>query len=185
MADSLPMDQQDEVTPVLPHLAPEFYTWLWWRSDQSGGAFEVGSGDDGQAVGRIELWVDDRLAFRIPGDKKVSAVLTGDNPAESLEAKAALFGGKVLHELRLRIKREDREFAVTLKGPEMHLTRVSLPQQLQDSEEEAIYDRLFLYDELVFIVEGLFRDFTNARLSPTWADETAPAIRAWVEGSGG
>lgn len=171
---------QDDVTPVVPHLAPEFYTWLWYRSDQQGGSFDL----DGD-VGRIELWVDDRLAFRVPGDKKVSAVLTGDNPAESLEAKAALYGGKVLHEVRLRIKRDDRDFAVNLKGPEMHLTRVSLPQTLQDTEEEAIYDRLFLYDELVFIIEGLFKAFTAERLGSAWAEETVPAMRAWVEGSAG
>lgn len=180
MSESL---TQDDVTPVVPHLAPEFYTWLWWRSEQSGGSFDVDEGDAKQAVGRIELWVDDRLAFRIPGDKKVSAVLTGDNPAESLEAKAALFGGKVLHEVRLRLKREDREFAVTLKGPEMHLTRISLPQALKDSEEEAIYDRLFLYDELVFIIQGLFQAFSAERLSEAWTRTTAPALREWVEGS--
>jgi len=115
MADSDLISGESDVTPVVPHLAPEFYTWLWYRSDQSGGSFDLDGGDN--PVGRIELWVDDRLAFRVPGDKKVSAVLTGDNPAESLEAKAALYGGKVLHEVRLRIKRDERDFAVTLKGP--------------------------------------------------------------------
>ena len=175
---------QDEPTPIVPHIAPEFYTWLWYRSDQSGGVFDLEATGAGDAVGRIECWVDNRLAFRVPGDKKVSAVLTGDNPAESLEAKAALFGGKVLHEIRLRIKRDDRDFAVTLKGSEVHLTRVSLPQTLQESDEEAIYDRMFLYDELVFILRGLFQAFTAERLSSVWADETVPAMRAWVEGAG-
>ncbi|MFK7930569.1 MAG: hypothetical protein AB8H79_20455 [Myxococcota bacterium] len=171
------MSENAEATPVLPHLAPEFYLWLWWRSETGGGSFDLG-----EEAGRIDLWIDDRLAFRIPGDKKVTAVLTGENPSESLEAKAALYGGKVLNEVRLRIKRDDRDFVVTLKGPELHMTRISLPQALQDSPEEAIYDRLFLYDELWFVIGSLFQTFTDERLSDAWAEDTVPALRAWVEG---
>lgn len=173
------MSEQTEATPILPHLASEFYLWLWWKSENSGGSFDLGD-----PAGRIDLWVDDRLAFRIPGDKKVTAVLTGDNPSETLEAKAALYGGKVLNDIRLRIKRDDRDFVVTLKGPEMHMTRISLPQALQDSAEEAIYDRLFLYDELCFVVGALFTAFCDARLGSGWADDTVPALRRWVEGEG-
>jgi len=73
---------------------------------------------------------------------------------------------------------------VTLKGPEMHMTRISLPQALQDSAEEAIYDRLFLYDELCFVVGALFTAFCDARLDSAWADDTVPALRRWVEGEG-
>lgn len=171
------MSDGNEATPVIPHLASEFYLWLWWSSERSGGAFDLG--DD---VGRIDLWVDDRLAFRVPGDRKVTAVLTGENPAEALEAKAALYGGKVLHEVRIRIKRDDRDFVVTLKGPEMHVTRASLPQALQDSEEEAIYDRLFLYDELTFLLGALFKSFGEVRISDAWKSDVLPALRAWVEG---
>jgi hypothetical protein len=171
------MSEGNEATPVIPHLSSEFYLWLWWTSENNGGSFDLG-----EDAGHIDLWVDDRLAFRIPGDRKVTAVLTGDNPAEALEAKAALYGGKVLHEVRIRIKRDDREFVVTLKGPEMHVTRASLPQALQDSEDEAIYDRLFLYDELVFLLGALFRAFGEARVADAWRSEMLPALRAWVEG---
>lgn len=172
------MSDSHEATPVVPHLAAEFYLWLWWKSETSGGAFDMG-----EPWGRVDVFVDDRLAFRIPGDKKVTAVLTGENPADTLEAKAALFGGKVLQEIRLFIKRDDRDFKVTLKGPEMHLTRTSLPQTLQETEEEAIYDRIFLYDELVFVLSGLLKAFGDIRTSETWMAETLPALRAWVEGT--
>lgn len=173
------MSEQAEATPIIPHLAPEFYLWLWFKSENGGGSFDLGG-----EIGRIDLWVDDRLAFRLPGDTKVTAVLTGSNPSETLEAKAALYGGKVLNDIRIRIKRDDRDFVVTLKGPEMHMTRISLPQALQESAEEAIYDRLFLYDELCFVVGALFEAFSAERLSEDWGEVTVPALRAWVEGEG-
>ncbi|TVQ90932.1 MAG: hypothetical protein EA397_10565 [Deltaproteobacteria bacterium] len=167
-----------EPTPTPTTLGSEFYLWLWWRSEEEAGRFDVGESGE-----RIELFVDDRLAFRIPGETKVTAVLTGDNASESVEAKAALFGGKILQELRVRLRRDDRDFVVTLKGPEVHLTRVKLPQVLGDNEFEAILDRMSSYDELVWLVGELFTAFGRERASDAWTQDIEPRLRAWVEGS--
>jgi hypothetical protein len=170
------MNPNQDALPVPPFLAAEFYLWLWWRSEEQGGVF-----DFGEPVGRIDLWMDDRLAFRRPGDKKVTAVMTGENPAEALEAKAALYGGKVLQEVRIRIKRDDRDFVVTLKGPELYLTRVSLPQALAEGEGEAVLDRIYLLDELTFMIRALFTTFSEERVQTSWVTEVEPALRRWVE----
>jgi hypothetical protein len=168
----------DEALPIVPHAAGEFYLWLWWMSESHRNGLEVN-----EQVGRIDLWVDQRLAFRNPEETRVSAVLTGDNPSETLEAKAAVYGGKVLQEVRLHIGRDEREFLVTLKGPEMHMAGLKLPQALKESPEEAVYDRLFLYDEIVFVIGGLFQRFASLRSSPAWSGTVVPAIMAWVEGA--
>lgn len=165
-----------EGLPILPHHAGEFYVWLWWASEERGGTFELG-GD----VGRVELWVDDRLAFRNPHDTKVTAVMTGEEPARTLEARAALAGGKVLQELRLHLKRDDRDFTFTLKGPAMDLAQCKLPQAVSGGDE-AIHDRMFLYEELCTVVGALFREFGGQRDSRAWEDETLPAIRRWISG---
>lgn len=167
-----------EGLPVLPHQASELYAWLWWRSEEQSAVFDLG-GD----VGRVELWVDDRLAFRSPHENKVSAVMTGDDPANSLEARAALAGGKVLQEVRLHLRRDDREYTFSLKGPSMDLSRVRLPQQVTGGEE-AVYDRMFLYEELCFVLAALVRAFAAERSGPSWDGETLPALRAWVMGRG-
>ena len=92
----------NEATPIPPHLAGELYLWLWWASEAWQGRFELD-----QPVGVVHIWVDDRLAFRRPDDTKISAVMTGENPASSLEARAALAGGKVLQDLKIGIRRDD------------------------------------------------------------------------------
>ena len=116
----------DDGLPVLPHIAGEFYVWLWWASEIQSAQFHL---DD--PVGIIDLWVDERLAFRIVGETKVTAVMTGEASSTSLEARAALAGGKILQEIRIFLRRDDREFSVTLKGPEMHSTAVKLPNSLR------------------------------------------------------
>lgn len=167
-----------EPTPISPSLTSEFYLWLWFRSDEQAGRFDIGESGE-----RIELYVDDRLAFRTPGENKATAVLTGDNPSETVEAKAALFGGKVLQELRIRIRRDERDFLVTFKGPELHLTRVKLPQVVADDDGTAVLDRVAAYDELVYMVGDLFTRFCRERASDEWSGTILDQLRSWVEGS--
>jgi hypothetical protein len=158
-------------------MAGEFYAWLWWASERRGSSFELGS-----PVGQVDVWVDERLAFRNADDTKVNAVMTGENPAASLEARAALAGGKVLQEIRLGIRREDREFFVTLKGPSMHLTALKLPQVVTEGGEEVVFERVHLYDELCFVLGALMQQFARQRTGSEWQDEVLPGLHAWILG---
>ncbi len=173
---------ESEGLPIVPHLAGEFYTWLWFTSEQHGAAFDLPA-----PVGAIDLWVDERLAFRAAEETKVVAVMTGENPAASLEARAALAGGKVLQEIRVGLRREDREFFFTLKGPAMHVTALKLPSVVSEGApgqgtEEALFERVHLYDEVCFVLTGLFRRFADVRASTEWQDTVLPALQQWILG---
>ena len=170
-------DESADGLPILPHLAGEFYAWLWWASEVQGAVFDLGD-----PVGQIELWVDARLAFRNADDTKVTAVMTGEAPSTSLEARAALAGGKVLNELRVGVRRDDREFTVTLKGPAMHTTGLKLPQVMSEGKDEVLYDRMFLYSELMLVITGLYRTFAEKRISGEWEQDVLPSLRRWIGG---
>jgi hypothetical protein len=160
---------------IPPHVASEFYLWLWYTSDTSGGTLPLG--DEGE----VQFWVDDRLAFRAAGEDKVSAVLTGENPGSSLEARAAVRGGKVLRDVRLAVRREGREYTVTLRGPGVEITAARVPGLLKGGDEaELLYERMFLYEELHWLVAQLFRRFAEERVSEGWRTRTVPALRAWL-----
>ena len=165
-----------EQTPSVPHLTGEFYAWLWWTSDVQGGTFDLGTD-----IGRVDLWVDDRLAFRSPNDQKVTAVMTGEDPSNSLEARAAMIGGKVVQEIRVRVIRDEREFVATLKGPELNLASLKLPQVLSETVEEAVYDRMFAYEEFCYILSGLLRQFGEVRTNTQWATTVLPGIQQWLQ----
>jgi hypothetical protein len=169
------MTRSEEATPIPPQLAAEFYAWLWWRSEQREGIIDVGG-----EVGRITLWMDDKLAFRSADETKVSATMTGVNPSRQLAARAALRDGKVLQEVRIGLRRDDREFSLTVKGPGVDIAKVKLPQAVDGKGEEALYDRMFLYDELHLVLGRLFSTFAADRSASTWASDTLPKIRQWV-----
>lgn len=166
-----------EATPIVPHQASEFYVWLWWFSEENDGLFPLGAD-----VGDVEVWIDERLAFRSPAETKVTAVMTGDNPSDTLEARAALAGGKVLQELRIGIRREDREYLVTLKGPAIEISRAKLPSLDGANDDGAVFDRMFCYQELAMLVGALFQKFCEARIDASWGGEVVPAVREWTVG---
>ncbi len=165
--------------PIPSHTAGEFYAWLWFTSEQQSGAFDLAD-----PVGMVDVWVDERIAFRNPEEQKVAAVMTGENPSATLEARAALAGGKVLQDIRIGVRRDDREFIVTLKGPAMHLSGLKLPQVVADGGDEVLLDRMHLYEELCLVLSGLFQSWAKVRCSDDWGATTLPALREWVAGTG-
>lgn len=166
-----------EATPVPAHLASEFFVWLWWRSEQQEGRVDLP-----EPIGPVTVWVDDRLAFRRPDDTKVTAVITGESPSNTLEARAALAGGKVVQELRFGLRRDDREFTATLKAPGLGIGQLKLPQVLSESAADAIRDRVFLYEEFAMVVGGLLTTFAEARTGDAWRSTLLPELREWLAG---
>ena len=161
---------------VMEHVACEFLAWVWYESERTGGRFEWD-----EPLGMVDIWVDERLAFRDTSDDRPRAVLTGENPSQTLEARAALAGGKLLRELQLGIRREEREYSVTLKGALLDFGGVKLPPG--DAEEDGLlYDRMFFYEELHLILRTLLEQFAATRTSEDWASSTRDAISDWIAG---
>ncbi|MBK9365979.1 MAG: hypothetical protein IPO67_15480 [Deltaproteobacteria bacterium] len=165
----------DDERALLGHLPSEFLTWLWFASERDGGTFQLGD-----EVGAVDVWVDDRIAFRSQEEDKPRTVLTGENPSGTPEARAALAGGRVVRELRLAIRKEDREYSVSVRGAFFDLQGAKLPGLVKAGQEEMLYERMYLYEELMFIVGGLLRKFAIERTDPAWGDTTLRAMRRWV-----
>jgi hypothetical protein len=185
------MSQQDEQqgesqeAKALPHLASEFFAWIWYTSEARRGTLDLGEG-----VGAVDFWVGSRISFRAVDEDKARAVVTGESPSTTLEARAALAGGKVVNDLRLVLRREDREYEVTLRGPYLDLHNVRLPAQVKpaagdgaenkNGEDEILYERMYLYDELWFLLGALYARFAEERTGADWRTETLPSLKAWV-----
>ncbi|MDG1480902.1 MAG: hypothetical protein P8R54_15005 [Myxococcota bacterium] len=165
----------DEGTPALPHLSIEFFMWLWFASERDGGSMTLP-----ENIGTIDVWVENRLSFRGLAEEKARAVVTGENAASSLEALAALAAGKVVKDIQIHIRREEREYSVTLRGDNLDLA-AKLPPHSGEGEDGLLYERMYLYEDLWYVVEGLYKRFGLERTHATWS-ATLNAIRGWVAG---
>ena len=162
------------MTESLPHLSTEFFTWLWWASEQGGGRIDL----DGE---EIILWVDDRLAFRLPSEDASRAVLTGADTARAAEAKAALAAGKVIKEVRLRIQWADREYGVTLKGARLDVGGLVLPPLPDDGDEQdRLMARMESIEALWAVLGALYQRFARVRVDEEWHTEIVPSVERWL-----
>lgn len=161
------MRTDDLLAPT--HIMNEFYTWLWWMTEESGGTMP-GGGD---------LFVSEHLAFRAPEETRLVAIFNGHEPAGK-DAKTALIQGKRLEEIRLVMRMDDRESVFTLKGSTCDVTgaKLSFPH-----EEEDVAGAFLRVEELMVLdtyLAKLFTHFAAVRASQDWEETRAQIVR-WAE----
>lgn len=157
---------------TMPHLTAEFFVWLWFASEREGGTLDVG-----EDIGVIDFWVDERLSFRSPDDDKPRAVLTGEDTSSSAEARAALASGKVVRDLQLHLRREEREYTVTLRGAHLDVCSLKFPTHSSEGVDELLYERMYFYEDVWAVIRALYRVFARERVGTDWHKVRLEAIR--------
>ncbi|MFN2355767.1 MAG: hypothetical protein ABR512_14755 [Desulfopila sp.] len=166
-------------------LGQEFLTWLWWKSEERGGSIKLsGSGD-------ITVVFEKHMLLESGEGESTEKIVCTGLQAELQEARTGLRMGKKLEQARIVLGHNDYEFSFTLAAALMEFRNVRLPKtettenDKSDSPEEVegmILERIYLFEELIKLVNALFKMFLDVRLSATWRDELQK-IRGWVAGS--
>ncbi len=178
------MDLVDLITEKR-FIGQEFLTWLWWKSEERGGAINLaGQGDI------IVVFEKHMLLEYGEADYNERLICSGLQ-TELKEARTGLRTGKKLEQARLQIVKDEMEYNLTLGATFFEFRNVKLPKtehsdattNPSDTEMEgAVLERIYLFEELVKIVNDLFRMFLEVRTSPQWMEELA-RVRTWVHAS--
>jgi recombination associated protein RdgC len=121
------------------------------------------------------------------GESTEKIVCTGLQ-TELQEARTGLQMGKKLEQARIVIGHNDYEYSFTLAAALMEFRNVRLPKteatendksENPEEVEGMILERIYLFEELIKLVNALFRMFLNVRLSDVWREELQK-IRHWV-----
>ena len=167
-------------------LGQEFLTWLWWKSEERGGSVEL------PGYGDITVVFEKHMLLEYgEGEYSEKLVCTGLQ-TELKEARTGLLVGKKLEQARIQVVKDSYEWNFTLAAALFEFRNVRLPktaateQGSGNSDEELegmILERVFLFEELVRIVDDLFRMFLKVRISAEWSAELQ-SIRDWVHAGG-
>ena len=84
--------------------------------------------------------------------------------------------GKLATEARVRVQRGSR-MAFILKSADLSISALQVPSVLSKKDDDRFYERMYLVEELEKMLNFLYREFLEVRLSPNWQDELLPAIR--------
>lgn len=175
-------------------LGREFLTWLWYRSSNQDGVFHLTDGPTSPAApragrpggsaegagGTIELWFDATLTLEAQGEVKEQNVIKAEHPTETPEAHAAILTGKVVSAARLRVVSGQKQWTFGIKGETLGLSSIKIPALLSREDDDQLYERFMLVEEIEDIVNSLYQQFIELRMDDDGWRPEIQAIRSWV-----
>jgi hypothetical protein len=156
-------------------LGGEFLLWLWFSRDVTGGEIYI------KGRGAVIVSLETQIALADPLAEREKVSIRGFDPFGGAEAGEALSTGKLPRKVGLRVVFEQNEWVMTIDSNTLALSGVKLPAQVSQGSEELFYERMRLLEQVHELVESLYAHFLGVRLSPAWASDVAPALRAWVQ----
>ena len=163
-------------------LGQEFLTWLWWKSEERGGTVEV------PEVGDVTLVFEKHMLLEFGEGESSEKIICSGLQAELQEARTGLQMGKKLEQARIRLDYNNYEFSFTLAAALMEFRSVRLPKtettesdksENPEEVEGMILERIFLFEELIRMVNKLFLMFLKVRVGEEWHNEL-PKVRNWI-----
>jgi recombination associated protein RdgC len=166
-------------------LGQEFLTWLWLSSEVDN-KFAVPGGTE------IEVWFENSIRLEIgqgQSRKSVTCQSSGQEDGSGwAEAFTAVWRNKKVSNARLRIRSDEREWALTLPSDTLSPKSVKLLAGADFKQAEsgkaalagALLDRTTFLVELANLLENLLGLFLGLRLSQAWETEELPRLKGWV-----
>ncbi|MDP6944299.1 MAG: hypothetical protein QF464_09140 [Myxococcota bacterium] len=155
-------------------LGGEFLTWLWYHAEHQEGRFKLGER-------YIEVYFDAKLVLEATGDIRETSSIKSECPTETEEARASLQSGKHVAEARLRVVAEQKQWTATVKANDLSLNGVKIPALLSREDDDKVYERLYLLEEIEDLLDDLFDRFLDVRLDEANWDTEVDVLRAWVQ----
>ncbi|MDW7771504.1 MAG: hypothetical protein SCH71_01310 [Desulfobulbaceae bacterium] len=162
-------------------LGQEFLAWLWFKSEERSGTIDLpGTGD-------VLVVFEKHMLLELGEGDESEKVICRGLQTELKEARTGLLMGKKPEQARIRLARGDYEFNVTLTASTMEFRNVRLPKTVAEGDEgdnpesmEArILERISLFEQLLELVNDLFRMYIAVRASDRWEDELVN-MRKWI-----
>ena len=128
----------------------------------------------------MTLVFDNSMTLEVKLAESERATLSGGSPAASREAHEALRQGKLVRSVKLRVERDEKEWVFVLNAQTLALSSLKIPALMTKAEDEKLYERQYLIEEIDALVRGLFERFLTIRLDDkAWARESK-GMSAWI-----
>ena len=162
-------------------LGQEFLTWLWYKSEERGGAVLLPESGD------IQLVFEKYMILESGEGESLERLICKGLQTELQEARTGLLMGKKLEQARVYLARGDYEWRLTLGATLFEYRNVVLPRTVTASDEgtdpvavEAkTLERIGMSEEALRTIDELFRLFLGLRTGPDWAEELA-GLKGWI-----
>lgn len=175
----------------------EFLVWLWFESELFEGTLSTAT------HGEFGLWIEG--TFVLSAGKEITRI-RGSQPASRREAKESMLRGKWPESAGLHLHWQGQDASFSIKAETLGVSALKPPTVLDADDEEdleaapraprrktpktdaqdtqvlALTDRMQSAATFEGLLEALYRDFLQLRLSEGWDEWLLPAINTWLRG---
>lgn len=160
----------------------EFLTWLWFRSDSSGGVVRASNG--------LDVTVSfERFIMLESGEGESGETVTCRGLQASLsEGMTALAEGKKVAKAHIRLGTGDYEWTLTITGSTFDVSTLRVPKTVQAgydddedlSREGRVLERAFMISTAIKTLDQLFHTFLLTRLPEDKWKMEKEEINHWI-----
>ncbi len=157
-------------------LGREFLAWLWFRTETDRGTFNLGDKN-------VEIWFDGKITLQGENEKGLEIIACSGESQNMKEARFALAKNKEIVQATLVVNIGDNQWSFVLDSLWMNFKTFKAPKVVQDKEDDAdgiFYEKMFLIEEAVSAMDGIYAEFMEQRLSPEWLTKETPALAQWI-----
>lgn len=152
------------------HFGELFLLWLWYHSQVDDTIFYLSDKTT------LSLAIDSQIILEAHLSESERTTLSGGAPAESREAFEAIRQGKIISQAKIRLQRDEKEWVFTLASNTLSISGLKIPALMTKSEDDKLYERQALIEEVDSLVRGLYESFLQTRLGPAWEQESRDII---------
>jgi len=158
-------------------LGRDFLVWLWFKSETNGGEFDLGE------LGRIELRFGRKIKLQAEGDRATETITCAGHAPHMKEARFALTVDKKVTEAEITLTIGKDLWSFVLDAKWMNFKSLKTPKVVQDKNDDPdglFYEKIFLVEKAISVVDALYFSYVKLRLSPQWGNEERPQLIRWI-----
>jgi hypothetical protein len=155
-------------------LGREFLLWLWYTSEINDGIVALGEDNE------IEIAIDDRIVLEPIYGEGSRHLLSGIEPSHTPEAAFALQMNKLPSEIKIKIIEESRAWSFSMRCDDLLPRSLRIPEVLSQHDDDYLYERIYLIEEIESIIEQLWTHFIGERISAEWP-QLHQDIQQWIK----
>jgi hypothetical protein len=159
-------------------LGCEFLTWIWFIMENQE---DILKKTDKELV---SLDIGNRIVLENNRNNTIESITIKGDEAGLEEGVLSLKKGAVVTELNLIYKAGNHEWHFNIKGESLNISGLKTPEigkvEKKEDIEGAVLEKVFLCEKVLVLVNNLYKQFINLRVTNKWNKDVVPRIQKWI-----
>ncbi len=159
-------------------LGYEFLTWIWFIMENQQDILKKADEE------LVSLDIGNRIVLENNRNNTIESITIKGDEAGLEEGILSLQKGAVVTELNLIYKAGNHEWHFNIKGESLNISGLKTPEtgnvEKKEDIEGSVLEKVFLCEKVLVLVNNLYQQFVNLRITNNWNKGVVPLMQKWI-----